>query len=160
MSSLSPIADSGTRVALRPGDRGPDLPIGAEPREAGQRALLLRDIEKFEEQTAIQTSLSKVLAESLRCDWPIGEDKIGAASPPSHVSLPSAIGPVGPGARSLRVLSNSAGGRGWYLPSYGRRPGSRLSHCSVPRGGLISMSSLTASLATALSGLTAGTGSA
>jgi hypothetical protein len=77
MTSLSSIADSGTRVALRL-----DIPALISQLEqslhAGQTALLLRDLEKFEEQTAIQESLSKVLAESVG-DWTPGEDTLRAA---------------------------------------------------------------------------------
>lgn len=120
MSSLSPIADSGTRVALRP-EIEVLISQLEQSLEAGQRALLLRDIEKFEEQTAIQTSLSKVLAESLR-DWPIGEDKIGAACSRAMYLCRVQLGLLGRAQRSLRVLSNLlAGADGTYLPTAGAR---------------------------------------
>ena len=91
---------------------------------AGQRALLLRDLERFEEQTAIQASLSKVLAESLR-DWSPGEDPLRVACSRVMHLCRIQLGLLRRAQRSLRVLSNLlAGAEATYLPTSGERANS------------------------------------
>jgi hypothetical protein len=129
MTSLSSITNDATPVALRL-----DLPSLISQLEqslhAGQRALLVRDVEKFEEQTAIQVSLSKVLAESLD-DWTPGEDNLRAACSRVMHLCRVQLGLLRRAQRSLRVLSNLlAGAEGTYLLAGAQADGCRtaLSH--------------------------------
>jgi len=116
MINLSSISKESARSGPRP-----DLPDLISQLEkslhAGQRALLRHDLEVFEEQTALQASLSRVLVESLG-DWSSWENNLQAAcSRVTHLCQVQ-LGLLRRAQRSLRMLSNLlAGAEGTYLPT-------------------------------------------
>jgi len=77
--------------------------------QAGQRALVVRDVERLEKETGIQASLSKNLAESLRV-FGAGEGKL--REPCSRVLhlCRMQLGLLRRAQRSLRVLANLMAG--------------------------------------------------
>jgi hypothetical protein len=78
---------------------------------AGQGALLLRDVEKFAEQTAIQVSLSKVLADCLRNSVDCDDKLRGACFRVMHLCrVQSSL--LRRAQRTLQVLSNLLAGPG------------------------------------------------
>ncbi len=128
MANLSSAADDVTRAELLPELR--ELLSRLERSlHAGQQALLLRDLEKFEEQTALQASLSQTLAESLG-GWDPGEIHLHVAGARVIHLCRVQRGLLRRAQRSLRVLSNLlAGAEGTYLPGPGGASSQRaLSH--------------------------------
>lgn len=118
MTDFSSDSDHTKRAEIRP-----DLPELISQLEwslhAGQQALLLLDLEKLEEQTALQASLSQVLAESLDDLTLGGNTPQAGCSRVIHLCRVQ-LGLLRRAQRSLRVLSNLlAGAEGTYVP----RPG-------------------------------------
>jgi len=84
---------------------------------AGQRALLLRDLERYEAETAAQASMSRALAECLR-DWAPDDDTLREAGLRVVHLCRVQIGLLHRAQRALRVLSNLlASAEGTYLPA-------------------------------------------
>jgi len=78
---------------------------------AGQRALLLRDLESFEKETGVQGSLSEDLLESLRNWGPADEKLREAAFRVMHLCRVQS-GLLRRAQRSLRAFSNLLAGPG------------------------------------------------
>jgi len=113
MINLSSISKESARSGPRP-----DLPDLISQLEkslhAGQRALLRHDLEVFEEQTALQASLSRVLVESLG-DWSSWENNLQAAcSRVTHLCQVQ-LGLLRRAQRSLRNAVEFVGGGGRHL---------------------------------------------
>lgn len=130
MNHLSSDADDAKPAELRS-----DLPELISQLErslhAGQQALILRDVEKLEEQTALQASLSNALAESL-ADWARGGNPPRPAySRVIHLCRVQ-LGLLRGAQRSLRVLSNLlAGAEGTYLLGPGASFHRAVSHLAM-----------------------------